>query len=336
MENSTSPLVIILGTKHDDHVTSVSKRLDQLSVPHTVIDYLERTPVNFLVDEQGQFELMINGEAIASPFVIWDRLKMWAHHYAIKGDRRSAHYESQEWHAFFSLLTGTFSQNVVNSPKSRLCLLKPYQQIIASKAGFLVPTTLITNTKARALKFQDSESSLILKSLSAGKVIPRPDEEQIPYNVMTMAIDRDVMLASDSEEIKRCPHFLQRSIPKAYELRIVVVGDRAHAFRINSQDSRLTETDWRNGLTNTEFIPVDLLEETESKIRYFMDHLQLFSGSMDIIVDNEGKHWFLECNQDGQWMWLDAIVDGTIAKSFAEALVHKVNTISSNTKNMPL
>ena len=308
-------------------MTRVSGQLSRLGLTPVVIDYLEKTPVQFSVGEDGRHELQIGSEVYCPPFLIWDRRKVWMPGLTIEGDQRSSHYETQEWNAFYSLLVGTFSDWVVNTPHSRLCLLKPYQQIVAARVGFKVPPTAVTNEKKDSLKFAAKEPRVVLKSLSAGKVIPKPHENPIPYNVMTMRVSKESLNAATEEEIGRCPHFFQRKISKSYELRVVAVGKSQFAFRIDSQNSALTRLDWRNGIQMLRFVPVEIEETISSKIRCFMERLNLFTGSFDLIIDRHNQCWFLECNQDGQWSWLDSEVDGRIAASYAGALANHLSSL---------
>ena len=53
----------------------------------------------------------------------------------------------------------------------------------------------------------------------------------------------------------------------------------------------------------------------------------LFTGSFDMIVDKQGNHWFLECNQNGAWGWLDDIVKGRITEAFADAFERKLQAL---------
>ena len=321
------PKIIILGTKKDTHVARVSDHLDGLGLKPVVIDYLDKTRVQFLVEEDGGHELQVDSEVCCPPFLIWDRRKVWTPGLTIEGDKRSSHYETQEWNALYGLLVGTFSDWVVNTPDSRLCLLKPYQQIVAARVGFRVPPTAVTNDKEESLNFAADQARVVLKSLSAGKVIPKAHENPIPYNVMTMQVSKESLNAATEEEVGRCPHFFQRNISKAYELRIVAVGESLFAFRIDSQRSALTRLDWRNGIQTLQFVPVEIEETISSKIRRFMNSLNLFTGSFDLIIDRQDRCWFLECNQDGQWSWLDSQVDGRIAVSFARALANRLSSL---------
>lgn len=322
-------MIIVLGTFTDEHVSTVVDQLKILSINCVVADYLAKTPVRAEVDSLGSFRLWVNNQPITGQILVWDRLKIWTPTLNITGQRRSAHYESQEWHAFYSLLTGVFADNVVNSRSSRICMIKPYQQIVAANAGFLVPPTCVTNVKADVISFLEKEPKLVLKSLSAGKVMPRPEENPIPSNVMTMEASSDVLHAASTDEIERCPHFLQRNVAKSFELRLVVVGEHMFAFRIDSQARESSKLDWRNALQHLKFEPFELPIPVVQTVRKFLDTLGLFAGSIDLIVDKDGRYWFLECNQDGQWSWLDPVVDGAISKAFANALASRLATTES-------
>ena len=317
-------MIIVLGTSQDEHVSVVVDELKALSVDCVIADYLARTPVRAEVDSLGSFCLWINDQQVRTPTLVWDRLKMWTPTLEISGQPRSAHYESQEWYAFYNLLTGIFADNVVNSRRSSMCMIKPYQQVVAARAGFLVPPTCVTNVKADVISFLGREPKLVLKSLSAGKVMPRPEESPVPYNVMTMEAAGDVLHAASNDAISRCPHFLQRNVAKSFEVRLVVVGEHMFAFRIDSQARESSKLDWRHALRHLEFEPFGLPVPVVQTVRKFFDALGLFTGSLDLIVDEGGRYWFLECNQDGQWSWLDPVVDGAISKAFASALASRL------------
>jgi len=47
-----------------------------------------------------------------------------------------------------------------------------------------------------------------------------------------------------------------------------------------------------------------------------------------LILDTEQQVWFLECNQDGAWGWLDDIAEGAITRAFADAFARRLSAIS--------
>ena len=92
---------------------------------------------------------------------------------------------------------------------------------------------MVTNSKRDCVTFLSEQSELVVKSLPAGKVIPKPEENPIPYNVMTMSVSADVLNTATEREIQLCPHFFQRNVAKMYELRVFVVASSMFAFQIN-------------------------------------------------------------------------------------------------------
>lgn len=136
---------------------------------------------------------------------------------------------------------------------------------------------------------------------------------------MTMRVSIDDVVNAEVEQFSICPHFFQSEIDKAYELRVVVVGGKILAFRIDSQQHRLTELDWRKGMEFVPFIYCEIDVDLQEKITSFMSLKGLFFGSLDLIIDVAGNAWFLECNQDGAWGWLDDIAEGAVTNAFADA-----------------
>ena len=80
---------------------------------------------------------------------------------------------------------------------------------------------------------------------------------------------------------------------------------------------------------HVEFEPFDLPIRVIRTARKFLDTFGLFTGNLDVIVDDNGHFWILECNHDGQWSWLDPDLDGTISKAFASALAGRLAATES-------
>lgn len=314
------PTLVVLGTKTDAHVERVVNKLQQIgAVDVFVLDYHDDTRYSLDTDENGQHYLRVNSVLLPNRYLVWDRTKILpGTELYIRGDERSSGYMAQEWRALYKLICGLNRGNVLNSLESRVCMIKPYQQIIAARAGFLVPPSVVSNSKDRIVDFQnENDGKTIMKSLSGGKVKPAGEGEAIPYNVMTMRVTLDDVANSAPEQISICPHFFQREIEKSYELRVVVVGEEILAFRIDSQQHKMSEVDWRKGIFLVPFSRCDIEPALQEKITRFMRLMGLFCGSLDLIADVSGRSWFLECNQDGAWGWLDDIAGGAVTEAYA-------------------
>ena len=317
--------ILILGTERDPHVARVARALAARGVEAVVADYLRQVAIDFRMDRTGRHALRIGGRQLDEPFLIWDRLKLIPGSPLFPpGEEREADWCAMEWRAFFRLVTGLFRDRVYNTLESRSCLVKPYQQMLAAGAGFLVPATAIATRKRPLQRFAREMGACIIKSLSAGKVRPRPHEQPIPYNIFTLPLDSATLAKADPESFRLAPHFVQERIEKDHELRVEIVGRQVFAFRIDSQKVSHGRIDWRHAIGEVAFEPVAVSAELRTKLLAFMEAFGLFSGGADIVVDPLGRHWFIECNQDGQWAWLDDFVDGAITQAFAEEFAREL------------
>jgi len=321
------PALVILGTRADPHVERVARELERRGAASVVVlDYLRDTRFALEQDSAGRGAFHVNGTRLPDAYVVWDRMKILpGTELYVPGDDDAARgYAAQEWRAFYRLLCGLGAQ-VVNSLASRACMIKPYQQAIAASVGFRVPPTLISNDKQSVQVFHREHERVIMKSVSAGKVGTVGDGgENIPYVVMTMQVAPEDLAAATAEELAYCPHFFQREIAKSHELRVVYVEDQLRAFRIESQRNERTALDWRKAIEIAGFSPTELDAGTAAKVHGFMQRMGLFMGSLDLIVDPDGQVWFLECNQDGAWGWLDDLVDGAVTRMFADGLTKRL------------
>ena len=314
---------VILGTREDPHVRRVADAMAAHSdIRLEVIDYRTDNQASVEVDGNGQFKVVVDGTPLPDNVLIWDRLKIipGTTVYVRGDDPASTGYMAREWGAFFQLMSVLYGDRVVNSHQAKRCLLKPYQQVIASRCGLNVPHTLVTNSQQQALALLETTTQgLILKSLSAGKVMPTRDGGSIPFNIMTMRVSREELAAADAAAIACCPHFFQNEISKDHELRVVMIDSQPYAYKIDSQKLRSAEVDWRKGVHLLEYSPANLPAAVVAQLQIFMTRMEFFSGSVDLIVDRQGTYWFLECNQDGAWGWLDDLSEGTITQAFVQA-----------------
>jgi hypothetical protein len=319
--------ILILGTMRDPHVERVIREIEHLNGPRTVVlDHLASTETSFVVHADGRHGLQVAGHPIERPLIVWDRRKMIEGSILgfdpSDGGKQTATWRKNEWGVYDRMIMGIFGACVVNSIPARACLVKPYQQVLAAACGFAVPETLVANRKAPIADFIANRKAII-KSLSTAPMTSddaTPDKQSV---IMTMAIPPDFLADAKEAQFSLGPHFVQQNVAKRYELRVVVIDQEVLPFRVLSQELEISKTDWRASRGAVPFEPWTVTDAVAAGLRRFMRLTGLFSGSFDLIVDPDERVWFLECNQDGQWGWLDNIVDGAIAKCFARAFVAK-------------
>jgi len=108
------------------------------------------------------------------------------------------------------------------------------------------------------------------------------------------------------ESLSYAPVIFQRRIEKKIDLRVTVVGDQVFAVSIDSQALKETETDWRHSsVSSLDHEVFDLPKDLGESCKLMVKRLQLRYGAIDLVMDKSGKYWFLECNPNGQWAWIE-------------------------------
>ena len=202
----------------------------------------------------------------------------------------------------------------INHPQSHLrANSKPAQLFIARQVGLDIPPTLITNNSDEVRGFvAQARGDTIYKALSqsldldSGKAL------------FTGLLTEKELAKLDLIQVS--PGIFQALVPKAYELRVTVVGSRIFSGQINSQASAETKIDWRHNPFDIEPEPIQLASELEAKIFAMMQSFGLVYGAFDFIVTPEGRHVFLEVNPAGQYMWVEAKTGLPITAALVDAL----------------
>ncbi|KKT14313.1 MAG: hypothetical protein UW76_C0023G0006 [Parcubacteria group bacterium GW2011_GWF2_44_8b] len=192
---------------------------------------------------------------------------------------------------------------------------KLYQQLIANHVGLLVPATLISNNADSVTNFSDPEEGLLLKSIGYIKL----DEEGRKFLYSQRFSHSEIV--ESAEAIRRCPIFCQEYVQKLYEYRVMVIGNRVLACRIDSQASEKTKVDWRHyDFENVEHSPVELPLGIQENLLRFMKMIGLQYGAIDLIETPKREFVFLEVNPSGQWGWIADFARLPIPEAVVEML----------------
>jgi ATP-GRASP peptide maturase of grasp-with-spasm system len=167
----------------------------------------------------------------------------------------------------------------------------------AELAGMEVPDYLITTSRVDAQSFLKQHGAIITK------VIHMP---LFFINEGIMAPTYTISLGSS--DLEQLPEYFSESlfqvmIPKRYEIRTFYLDGRTYSMAIFSQNDDQTKVDFRryNQEKPNRNVPYQLPQAVKAQLDRIMQHLQLRSGSFDIIRTPDGRFVFLEVNPVGQF-----------------------------------
>jgi hypothetical protein len=252
--------------------------------------------------------------------VVWNRPKIVVPLAREDEASRAEVFRHGEWIGFMRAISFLYSDLVVNcSTQKWNNSSKIFQWKLATSVGFRCPETLITTDKKSAVSFCDKYDRLIGKPLNDSRIQDQSNNKHDTVIMTTSIEQRHIEEATDAQ-FAYCPIFLQERIQKKYELRIVNINGKIFAFRIDPHSKAYTSVDWRWGNHTLDFVEYKINDLVMHQLNSFMKLAKLTYGHFDLIVDNNNDLIFLECNADGQWMWLDPIVNGRISDEFANML----------------
>jgi len=180
---------------------------------------------------------------------------------------------------------------------------KLLQLKIASDVGMKIPTTLCSNDFHEIKDFYlDHREGIIYKPLTF-QFWDEGDAIKICYTAKINSLE---ML----DYCKSCmiPGIYQEQIKKKFELRVTCFGDYIVAAKINSQEFKDGELDWRKIKSDElKLEPFELPQGLQQQIRYLMRELGIVFGCLDFIVTPDNEFVFLEVNEQGQFLFIEQL-----------------------------
>lgn len=192
---------------------------------------------------------------------------------------------------------------------------KPYQLQVAAQVGLDVPKTLISNRPVSIREFYQQHRPIIAKPVRSGYVV----KSGVECAVFTTKLEDEVM--NDLSDAALSPTIYQELLPKAYDIRVTIVGRQLFAVSIDSQSDPNAVIDWRK--TENPLLPhapIELPEPLQRSLLELMSRLSLTYGAIDLVLTPDGRYVFLEINPNGQWLWIDEMLSLGISRSIAEWL----------------
>lgn len=189
---------------------------------------------------------------------------------------------------------------------------KPVQLARAAHAGLSVPATVITNEADTARTFA-KEGQTVTKLIGAATLV-EDNARKVGFTRMVTAGDLD-----DLRGVELTAHCFQRWVDKAYEVRVVVIGEQltAAAIHAGSEDARV---DWRSDYDALSYELITLPDQVADGVRRLMTDLDLRYAALDFVVTPDEQFVFLEINPGGQFGWIEAKTGAPLTAQLADLL----------------
>ncbi|MCC5477602.1 ATP-grasp ribosomal peptide maturase [Streptomyces sp. NPDC059680] len=306
--------VLILTSEEDVTADMVVLRLGEAGVPVVRLDPADLTNGVALSGEYVRGacrgHLSVGGRLVSMGGLrsVWVRRPGDA---AARAAQPSAWLTEEASQALYGMLRTTDARWMNHPDAARRARHKPWQLHLAQGSGLAVPATLITTFPQAAREFAERFPDLVVKPVSGA----HPQEP--PRAVPTSRVAPD----TDFSAVAFGPTLLQRRITKRADIRLTVVGDTLLAARKPADpDAHPDDVDVRFAPSVSPWLPAEVPPRVAEGVRRYMRGAELAYGALDFAEDADGIWWFLECNQSGQFGFVEMDTGQPIAATIAKWL----------------
>ena len=325
-------MILIITNKEDAHPTPVIERLSARGVPVFRLNteaLLTDYEFGWQVDAVGEITFWIrcrlNGLETTDREItaVWDRRPEKPEKLSYPSTPEIDRHNREEALGFLVFLRYWLKNipSIGSIVNDRPAASKMLQYAIAREVGFKIPRSCFSNVKEPFLNMSRECTDLILKPIEMCDIW---DEKQgVDYVFYAQKTPAVSLLEVPGEAFSQTVSFVQEYIEKAFELRVTVVGEEVFACKIDSQ-AQQEETgriDWRQGYEHgLRQEAYALPDSVSSQCVAFLRRMGLNFGCFDFIVTPLGEYVFLECNPNGQWLWIELTVGLKISEAIADFL----------------
>jgi len=314
--------IIVLSSYQDFHAIAVAEAIRRKGGDVELwltSDFPTRMRESVYVDG-AEVRMAISGSAIGeeTPDVVWNRRPRFVLEPNIlhPADLKFASAQCLQFREGFYQTFAPKAFWVNPYAAGELAELKIYQHRKATDMGLPMPTTLYSNDPAEIRSFlQARKGEVIYKPFRA---LPWRDDKT-EWSAFTACVDESRLV--DDDLLMSTPGIYQELIPKAFELRVTVIGEQIFATKLFSQDTKHGRLDWRYGQNDLHMESFELPPSVAASSQQLLRSLGLVFGCLDYIVTPDGRYVFLEVNQMGQWLFIEAGTDQPLLDAFTELLI---------------
>lgn len=219
----------------------------------------------------------------------------------------SAWLSAESGQALYGMLYSTTARWMNHPCVAAQARCKPWQLRVAHRSGFAVPPTLITTFPRLARQFAAQYRDIVVKSASG----PPPGDPQTALPTTRIGPDADFTGVAAGATL------LQQYIPKQADIRLTCIGRQLFAARKVSPPGQV---DGRYGATGHAWETAEVPDRVARSVHDYTSLAGLAYGAFDFAEDADGVWWFLECNQGGQFGFVELETGQPIAEAVASWL----------------
>ncbi|WP_418915790.1 MvdC/MvdD family ATP grasp protein [Alistipes ihumii] len=325
-------MILIITNKEDAHPTPVIKRLSARGVPvfrlnteALLTDYefkwsADASHCDFWI------RCKLNGFEIRGCNItaVWDRRPDKPTELLVANSPQIDKHNLEEALGFLVFLRYYIKDipSIGSIVNDRPAASKMLQYHVAHEIGFLTPRTCFSNRKACVQQLADQCEQLIVKPIESNDIWD--EENNQDYVFYAQRIPAASLAEIPEEAFSQTVSFVQEYIEKDFELRVTVVGDQVFACKIMSQEQTddTGKIDWRQGYDyGLKHERYELPPVVSCQCIAFLQRMGLNFGCFDFVVTPSGEYVFLECNPNGQWLWVELETGLKISDAIADFLV---------------
>jgi len=305
LEEEKQMKVIILAHETDNHTAPIKWALERAGyevVSWPGVSWTEEQQVSMLLDDEPRVAL--GQDAVEPGDVIWIRRleQPVGNPKVAEADKKFAALEYRSFHHAVAYGLETLPVWVINRfSASRFINNKSVQLQFARSCGLRVPKALMSNSPKCVKDFLDHNRNRTICKAFAPHVWQRQSAGGVAVTE-TFELTRDRL--PEDEVLTYAPGIYQDMVVKQFDIRTVLMGERVYSYALHTP---LKALDWRQdagmGKVEVEIVPTP--PDVEHGILAFAKKSGLCFGSIDFAVDMHGNWWFLEINEQGQFLWLD-------------------------------
>jgi glutathione synthase/RimK-type ligase-like ATP-grasp enzyme len=297
--------VIILAQPYDNHTAPIKWALEQAGYKVVCwggLAWKEQQQASVLLDDQSQIKL--GPHAVDPGDSIWIRRPELPvlNPNVSEADKKFAELEYRSFYYCAAYLLDLAKAKVVNNYfASRIINNKAVQLHLARNCGLKIPRTLMSNSPSGAKEFFNHGAARSIFKTFTQHGWQRESLGGVAITE-TFELTRDQL--PEDEVLTFSPGIYQNMVVKQFDVRTVLMGRQLYSFALHNPEKAL---DWRGDASvgKVRVEPIATPPEVERGMLEFAERSGICFGSADFAVDMQGQWWFLEINEQGQFLWLD-------------------------------